>query len=126
MPEYVYALHNFVPEKPDEVRFKVGDRIEVIEKDDLYQDGWWQVSFALSGGLNWKSCFWNVSLCFPKQLGVQHTETSGHRGERISYRRPMGSYCYCISADLTNDRRPACVRVLLNLVGMSYMRIGRV
>ncbi|CAL1699992.1 unnamed protein product [Somion occarium] len=42
MPEYVYALHNFVPEKPDEVPFKVGDRIEVIEKDDMYQDGWWQ------------------------------------------------------------------------------------
>lgn len=44
MPEYVYALHDFTPENPDEVTFKVGDRIEVIEKDDLYGDGWWQVS----------------------------------------------------------------------------------
>ena len=44
MPEYVYALHDFTPENPDEVAFKVGDRIEVIEKDDLYGDGWWQVS----------------------------------------------------------------------------------
>ncbi|KAI0371457.1 hypothetical protein BV20DRAFT_1120507 [Pilatotrama ljubarskyi] len=42
MPEYVYALHDFTPENPDEVAFKVGDRIEVIEKDDLYGDGWWQ------------------------------------------------------------------------------------
>ncbi|GJE87501.1 hypothetical protein PsYK624_035840 [Phanerochaete sordida] len=42
MPEYVYALHDFIPENPDEVPFKAGDRIEVIEKDDLYQDGWWQ------------------------------------------------------------------------------------
>ncbi|KAI0832877.1 hypothetical protein BC628DRAFT_1348696 [Trametes gibbosa] len=42
MPEYVYALHDFAPENPDEVSFKVGDRIEVIEKDDLYGDGWWQ------------------------------------------------------------------------------------
>ena len=44
MPEYVWALHDFVPENPDEVPFKVGERIEVVEKDDLYQDGWWQVS----------------------------------------------------------------------------------
>ncbi|KAL1940059.1 hypothetical protein VTO73DRAFT_9394 [Trametes versicolor] len=42
MPEYVYALHDFTPENPDEVSFKVGERIEVIEKDDLYGDGWWQ------------------------------------------------------------------------------------
>ncbi|KAI0638634.1 hypothetical protein C8Q77DRAFT_1092036 [Trametes polyzona] len=42
MPEYVYALHDFTPENPDEVAFKVGDRIEVLEKDDLYGDGWWQ------------------------------------------------------------------------------------
>ncbi|KAH9942598.1 hypothetical protein B0H21DRAFT_751037 [Amylocystis lapponica] len=42
MPEYVYALHDFSPENPDEVSFKVGERIEVIEKDDLYGDGWWQ------------------------------------------------------------------------------------
>lgn len=44
MPEYVYALFDFVPENPDEINFKPGDRIEVIEKDDVYGDGWWQVS----------------------------------------------------------------------------------
>lgn len=43
MPEYVYALHDFTPENPDEVPFKAGDKIEVIEKDEQYQDGWWQV-----------------------------------------------------------------------------------
>ncbi|KIP10364.1 hypothetical protein PHLGIDRAFT_125572 [Phlebiopsis gigantea 11061_1 CR5-6] len=42
MPEYVYASHDFIPENPDEVPFKAGEKIEVIEKDDLYQDGWWQ------------------------------------------------------------------------------------
>ncbi|CDO77198.1 hypothetical protein BN946_scf184747.g11 [Trametes cinnabarina] len=42
MPEYVYALHDFTPENPDEVSFRVGDKIEVIEKDELYGDGWWQ------------------------------------------------------------------------------------
>lgn len=44
MPEYVYALFDFVPENPDEIHLKAGDRIEVIEKDDVYGDGWWQVS----------------------------------------------------------------------------------
>ncbi len=51
MREYVYALHDFTPQIADEIAFKAGDAIEVIEKDDLYQDGWWQVSciFRLSG-----------------------------------------------------------------------------
>ena len=44
MPEYVYALFDFAPENPDEINFNAGDRIEVIEKDDVYGDGWWQVS----------------------------------------------------------------------------------
>ncbi|PPQ92793.1 hypothetical protein CVT25_003904 [Psilocybe cyanescens] len=42
MPEYVYALHDFLPEHEDEVTFHAGERIEVVEKDDLYGDGWWQ------------------------------------------------------------------------------------
>ncbi|KAG6864282.1 hypothetical protein C0991_010835 [Blastosporella zonata] len=42
MPEYVYALHDFLPEHEDEVSFHAGERIEVVEKDDLYGDGWWQ------------------------------------------------------------------------------------
>jgi len=46
MPEYVYALHDFVPENEDEVAFSAGERIEVIEKDELYGDGWWQVRQA--------------------------------------------------------------------------------
>ena len=44
MPEYVYALHTFAPEHEDEIAFEVGQPIEVIEKDDQYNDGWWQVS----------------------------------------------------------------------------------
>lgn len=43
MPDYVYALHDFLPENEDEVSFRAGDRIEVVEKDDMYGDGWWQV-----------------------------------------------------------------------------------
>ncbi|KAJ7654825.1 hypothetical protein B0H17DRAFT_993337 [Mycena rosella] len=42
MVEYVYALHDFLPEHEDEVTFHTGERIEVVEKDDLYGDGWWK------------------------------------------------------------------------------------
>ncbi|KAJ7459106.1 hypothetical protein B0H11DRAFT_179716 [Mycena galericulata] len=42
MVEYVYALHDFLPEHEDEVSFHSGERIEVVEKDDLYGDGWWK------------------------------------------------------------------------------------
>ncbi|KAI6042846.1 hypothetical protein EDC04DRAFT_3138901 [Pisolithus marmoratus] len=42
MPEYVYALHDFHPENDDEIAFRAGEPIEVVEKDDQYSDGWWQ------------------------------------------------------------------------------------
>lgn len=48
MPEYIYALHDFQPEHEDEIAFRAGETIEVIEKDDQYNDGWWQVSFPSS------------------------------------------------------------------------------
>ncbi|TFK28998.1 hypothetical protein FA15DRAFT_700565 [Coprinopsis marcescibilis] len=42
MPDYVYALHDFQPEHEDELDFHAGERIEIVERDDLYGDGWWQ------------------------------------------------------------------------------------
>ncbi|KAJ7610817.1 hypothetical protein FB45DRAFT_941703 [Roridomyces roridus] len=42
MPEYVYALHDFVPEHEDEISFRAGEPVEIVEKDDLYGDGWWR------------------------------------------------------------------------------------
>lgn len=47
MVEYVYARHEFAPEHEDEIAFRAGERIEVIEKDEVYNDGWWQVCVAL-------------------------------------------------------------------------------
>lgn len=44
MAEYVYARHDFAPEHEDEISFRAGERIEVVEKDELFSDGWWQVS----------------------------------------------------------------------------------
>ena len=43
MVEYVYARYDFVPEHVDEISFCAGECIEVVEKDDIYQDGWWKV-----------------------------------------------------------------------------------
>ena len=33
--DFVYALHDFYPENVDEIAFKAGDRIEVVEKNDF-------------------------------------------------------------------------------------------
>ena len=35
----IYALFDFVPRHPDEIYFKAGDRIEVVEKGDVFGDG---------------------------------------------------------------------------------------
>lgn len=41
--ETVYAIHNYCAQNDDELTFKVGDPILVLEKDEMYWDGWWQV-----------------------------------------------------------------------------------
>jgi hypothetical protein len=43
MVEYVYARRDFVAEYEGEIALRTGERIEIIEKDDAYDDGWWQV-----------------------------------------------------------------------------------
>jgi hypothetical protein len=40
--DVVYGLHDFVAEHEDEISFKSGEKIEVVEKDDEFGDGWWQ------------------------------------------------------------------------------------
>ena len=48
--EYVYALYNFEAENPDEVSFRVGERVLVVEKDEAYGDGWYQGTNAWRDG----------------------------------------------------------------------------
>ncbi|KAK0544990.1 hypothetical protein OC845_005324 [Tilletia horrida] len=38
---FVWALHDFEAEAPDEISFKAGDKITVMETDDQYNDNWW-------------------------------------------------------------------------------------
>ncbi|KAF9922302.1 polar growth protein [Linnemannia zychae] len=42
MPETVWAIHNFEAEADDEISFHIGEPIVVLQKDDFYQDGWWE------------------------------------------------------------------------------------
>lgn len=42
-PDIVYAIHNFEAENEDEVTFRYGEPIVILEKDDQFLDGWWQV-----------------------------------------------------------------------------------
>ncbi|KAL7422543.1 hypothetical protein Q5752_003191 [Cryptotrichosporon argae] len=42
MPVVVHAIHTFVAEHSDELEFEAGERIEVIEKDEAFGDGWWR------------------------------------------------------------------------------------
>ncbi|KAG9327600.1 hypothetical protein KVV02_003845 [Mortierella alpina] len=42
MPETVWAIHNFEAEAEDEISFNIGEPIIVLQKDELYQDGWWE------------------------------------------------------------------------------------
>lgn len=44
MSNIVYAVHNFEAENEDEINFSVGEPIVVLEKDEKYLDGWWQVT----------------------------------------------------------------------------------
>lgn len=44
MPETVWAIHNFEAEADDEISFHIGEPIVILQKDELYQDGWWEVS----------------------------------------------------------------------------------
>lgn len=47
MSTIVYAVHNFEAENEDEINFSVGEPIVVLEKDEKYLDGWWQVKQIL-------------------------------------------------------------------------------
>lgn len=47
MTEFAAALFKFVPENDDELPLEIGERVEVLEKDQFHNDGWWTVSTSL-------------------------------------------------------------------------------
>ncbi|KAI8063834.1 hypothetical protein BC940DRAFT_306959 [Gongronella butleri] len=40
--EVVYVIHPFIAENEDEISLNVGDPVVVVERDDDFNDGWWQ------------------------------------------------------------------------------------
>lgn len=75
MPDYVYGLHDFEPEHEDEVPFKQGEPIEVIEKDDLYSDGWWQVRARLLSPLSFLASHSHLLVCLVRDSGLGYIST---------------------------------------------------
>jgi hypothetical protein len=41
--EVVYTVHKFEAENVDEISINVGEQVIVLEKDEGFNDGWWQV-----------------------------------------------------------------------------------
>jgi hypothetical protein len=46
--DVLWALHSFEAENDDELGFNAGERIILLERDDLYGDGWFQVRLSCS------------------------------------------------------------------------------
>lgn len=53
--EIVYAVHKFEAENIDEISINIGEQVIVLEKDEGFNDGWWQVRSLVN--LNEKRCF---------------------------------------------------------------------
>jgi cation diffusion facilitator CzcD-associated flavoprotein CzcO len=41
--DVVYVIHQFEAENEDEISLCIGDPVVVLERDDGFGDGWWQV-----------------------------------------------------------------------------------
>ena len=77
--DVVYGVHAFEAENPDELSFGAGERIVVLEKDDQYQDGWWQVGRAICTGTPCKHTLTMISLALPFLAALPLTG-SQHQG----------------------------------------------
>lgn len=43
---YLRTLHDFIARSPDELSLKKNSKIELLEKDEEYNDGWYLVRFG--------------------------------------------------------------------------------
>lgn len=69
MPEYVYVVHHFQPENEDELELRTTECVEVLEKDDEFGDGWWQVLFGYRFKLS-LLITWNIGPQCRRQRGT--------------------------------------------------------
>ncbi|KAJ3004647.1 polar growth protein [Thoreauomyces humboldtii] len=79
LPFTVYGRHAFNAEEADEISFAAAEPIQVLERDELYSDGWWR-------GRNRQG----VVGLFPKNFIVldppRTTSSSNHLGDDLSDR----------------------------------------
>ncbi|KAF8748530.1 Sterile alpha motif [Rhizoctonia solani] len=89
---YVWAQHDFIPEHDDEIEFRAGDRIEIIERDELYGDGWWQ------GRVNGKTGLFPEAYTSREPPALTHgaplhalaEEASDEENDRTKEQQPRG------------------------------------
>jgi hypothetical protein len=62
--EMVYAIHSFQAKRDDELDFEYGEPIIVLEKDDMYGDGWWKVinRYKINQLLFYRLCISNIYI----------------------------------------------------------------
>lgn len=63
--EHVYAVFDFAAENEDELSFCASERVDVLDKDDQYGDGWWVVS-----GIDPSSSLHPTSISSPHLIGI--------------------------------------------------------
>ncbi|KAG9301187.1 hypothetical protein G9A89_012570 [Geosiphon pyriformis] len=71
--ETVFAIHSFEAENPDEVPFEVGEPIIVLEKDEMFGDGWWQ-----GQNIHGQTGLFPMNYTTPENPHIPYLETKIH------------------------------------------------
>ncbi|KAN0061152.1 hypothetical protein ACQY0O_006887 [Thecaphora frezii] len=98
--EKVWALHDFEAENPDEVSFKAGESIIVVEKDDAYGDGWWQGTNAR--GETGLFPFTYTTLDESQLHAMQTSASSGEAGATPQQASAKAGVMHSTMADIDN------------------------
>ncbi|KAJ3740791.1 hypothetical protein DFH05DRAFT_1545582 [Lentinula detonsa] len=111
MPEYVYALHAFSPENDDEVPFKAGERIEVLEKDDAYGDGWWH--FHSKGrNLAGKIGLFPQTYTAPAPVASEAESSTSTREDNIA--NPVSASLHSLDEESESELSPHAPAIFVN------------
>jgi hypothetical protein len=82
MPVTVWAVHSFEAEAEDEISFNIGEPITVLQRDELYQDGWWEVRLKDD----------KMTRCWLNDLGATCPQLFGETGgERVALEARNGT-----------------------------------
>ncbi|KAE8227137.1 hypothetical protein CF319_g335 [Tilletia indica] len=81
--DILWALHDFEAEQPDEVSFKAGEKIVVVEKDDEFSDGWYTGTneSGHTGLFPFAYTTTDQSLALQSKLASTHLHTGAEQAE---------------------------------------------